>query len=103
MNCWIAQMLVLRSRNRPTMRGWVLQTAGTSLLCALAQTTPAVSDKGVQVLRSADGDRYAHKGFLNRLPPNPSECHGVEGKSCEVRHPGSRRQRSVASGQAGRE
>src|ERR1700730_13562080 len=62
-----------------------------------------IAKKADGSIAATDGDRYAHKGFLNRLPPSPSECHGVEEKSCEVQHPDSRRQRSVASDQAGRE
>jgi protein-tyrosine phosphatase len=36
------------------VRHWVLQTAGTLLLCVHAQTAPAFTDRGVQVLRSPD-------------------------------------------------
>jgi protein-tyrosine phosphatase len=37
-----------------SVRHWVLQTAGTLLLCVHAQTAPAFNDRGVQVLRSPD-------------------------------------------------
>ncbi|HEX8812879.1 MAG TPA: tyrosine-protein phosphatase, partial [Terracidiphilus sp.] len=36
------------------MRHWVLQSAGTLLLCVHAQAAPAFTDRGVQVLHSHD-------------------------------------------------
>jgi protein-tyrosine phosphatase len=36
------------------IRRWVLRTAGTVLVCVLAQATPAAGDYGLQVLHSSD-------------------------------------------------